>query len=41
MAVNSGASTAIKTAQRSAGIPETGKIDSFTLAKFNNTNATA
>jgi lysozyme family protein len=41
MAVNSGTSTAIKTAQKAAGIAVTGKIDSLTLAKFNNTNANA
>lgn len=36
MAVNSGTSTAIRTAQKSAGIPETGKMDSLTLQTFNN-----
>ena len=40
MAVNSGVSTALKTAQKSAGIAVTGKIDSLTLATFNN-HATA
>ena len=36
MAVNSGTGTAIKIAQKSAGIPQTGKMDSLTLQTFNN-----